>query len=46
MVYKKAYDISRKGSHPHSTPTIQQFLSQNHNSKNHRVYLIFIIFIK
>ena len=21
VVYKKAYDISRKGSHPHMTPT-------------------------
>ena len=30
-MYKRAYDISRKGSHPHPTPTSQQILPQNHN---------------
>ena len=33
VVYKKAYDISRKGSHPHPTPTSQR----NHKNTNHRV---------
>ena len=42
VVYKKAYDISRKGSHPHSTPT----LPQNLNITNHRVYLFFLISIQ
>ena len=37
---QKAYDISRKGSHPHPTPTIQQ----NHNNTNHRVLIFSIIF--
>ena len=33
VVYKKAYDISRKGSHPRPTPTNQQ----NHKNTNPRV---------
>ena len=33
VVYKKAYDISRKGSHPRPTPTTQQ----NHKNTNPRV---------
>ena len=33
VVYKKAYDISRKGSHPRLTSTTQQ----NHNNTIHRV---------
>ena len=33
VVYKKAFDISRKGSHPHPTPSSQQ----NHKNTNHRV---------
>ena len=33
VVYKKAYDISRKGSHPHPTPITQQ----NHSIINPRV---------
>ena len=33
VVYKKAYDIGCKGSHPRSTPTTQQ----NHKNTNHRV---------
>ena len=33
VVYKKAYDISRKGSHPRPTPTTQH----NHKNTNHRV---------
>ena len=33
VVYKKAYDISRKGSHPRPTPTTQQ----NHENTNPRV---------
>ena len=40
VVYKKAYDISRKGSHPRPTPTNQQ----NHKNTNHWVYLFFIIY--
>ena len=43
VVYKKAFDISRKGSHPHPTPTIRH---QNHNITNHRVYFFFIISIQ
>ena len=34
---QKAYGISRKGSHPHPTPTSQQILPQNHKNTNHRV---------
>ena len=34
-VQKKTFDISRKGSHPHPTPTIQQILPQK-----------FIVFIR
>ena len=34
VVYQKAYDIRRKGLHPHPTPTSQQILPQN---TNHRV---------
>ena len=33
VVYKKAYDISRKGSHPRPTPTTQQ----NHKNTDPRV---------
>ena len=33
VVYKKAFDISRKGSHPRPTPTTQQ----NHKNTNPRV---------
>ena len=33
VVYKKAFDISRKGSHPLPTPTNQQ----NHKNTNPRV---------
>ena len=33
VVYKKAYDISRKGSHPRPTPTTQQ----NDKNTNPRV---------
>ena len=32
-VYEKAYDISRKGSHPGPTPTTQQY----YKNTNHRV---------
>ena len=41
-VQKKAYDISRKGSHSHPAPTSQQ----NHRSTNHKVYIFLIVFIK
>ena len=34
---QKAYDISRKGSYPDPTPTIQQILTQNHNIAYHKV---------
>ena len=39
VVNKKAYDISRKGSHPPSTPTIrhQHNQPQNYYITNHRV---------
>ena len=33
VVYKKAFDVSRKGSHPDPTPTTQQ----NHKNTNPRV---------
>ena len=33
VVYKKAYDIGRKGSHPRPTPISQQ----NHKNTNPRV---------
>ena len=33
VVYKKAYDISRKGSHPRPTPTTQQY----YKNTDHRV---------
>ena len=33
VVYKKAFDISRKGSHPRPTPITQQ----NHKNTNPRV---------
>ena len=33
VVYKKAFDISRKGGHPHPTPTTQQ----RHKNTNPRV---------
>ena len=42
VLHKKAYDISRKGSLPHPTPTLQQ----KHNIRNHRLYLFFIISIQ
>ena len=42
VVYKKAYDISRKGLYPRPTPTSQQ----NHKNTNHCVYLFFIIYFK
>ena len=41
-MYKKAYDISRKGTLPHPTAALQQ----NHNNTNHRVYLFFVISIQ
>ena len=39
VVYKKAYDISGKGSHPHPTPIIryQHNHPQNHNITSQRV---------
>ena len=40
-VQKKVY-ISRKGSHPHPTPTSQQ----KHQNTNHRVLIIFVVFNK
>ena len=43
VVYKEAFDISRKGSHPYPTPIIRH---HNHNITNHRVFLFFIIFIQ
>ena len=42
VVYKKAFDISRKGSLPNMTPTPRR----HHNITNHRVYLLFIISIQ
>ena len=42
VVYKKAFDISRKRSHPRPTPTTQQ----NHKNTNPRVSIFFIVFIK
>ena len=42
VVYKKVFDIGRKGSHPRPTPTSQQ----NHKNANHWVYSFFNIYIK
>ena len=34
VVYKEAFDIRRKGSHPHLTPANQQIFPQNHKKTN------------